>query len=177
MATLDWSTLAQIRACCLRVSLLGYLSWWRHQMEKFSALLAFCAGNSPVTGKFPTQRPVTRSFNVCFDLHLNKRLIKQLWGWWFKMPSCSLWRHRNVFRDVNISMYISTNKQFIATLINQWCYKWNLGKQACCLMSVGYENVRYLSEGNIYEEINIHVIHPVAPSLTHWPLWDFNKIL
>ena len=26
---------------------------WRHQMEPFSALLALCAGNSPVTGEFP----------------------------------------------------------------------------------------------------------------------------
>ena len=38
--------------------------WWRHQMETFSALLAFCAGNSPVTGEFPVQRLVTRSFDV-----------------------------------------------------------------------------------------------------------------
>ena len=53
-------------------------SWWRHQMETFSALLAICAGNSPVTGEFPTQRPVTRSFDVFFDLRLNKRLGKQL---------------------------------------------------------------------------------------------------
>ena len=36
-------------------------SWWRHQMETFSALLALCAGNSPVPGEFPAQRPVTRS--------------------------------------------------------------------------------------------------------------------
>ena len=36
-------------------------SWWRHQMETFSALLAICAGNSPVPGEFPAQRPVTRS--------------------------------------------------------------------------------------------------------------------
>ena len=36
-------------------------TWWRHQMETFSALLALCAGNSPVTGEFPAQRPVTRS--------------------------------------------------------------------------------------------------------------------
>ena len=42
--------------------------WWRHQMEAFSALLAICAGNSPVTGEFPAQRPVTRSFDVLFDL-------------------------------------------------------------------------------------------------------------
>ena len=48
--------------------------WWRHQMEKFSALLALSAGNSLVTGEFPTQRPVMRSFDVFFDLHLNKRV-------------------------------------------------------------------------------------------------------
>ena len=41
---------------------------WRHQMETFSALQALCAGNSPVTGEFPAQRPVTRSFDVFFDL-------------------------------------------------------------------------------------------------------------
>ena len=46
-------------------------------------------------GKFPTQRPVTRSFDVFFDLRLNKRLSKQPWGWWFETPSRSLWRHRN----------------------------------------------------------------------------------
>ena len=44
--------------------------WWRHQMETFSALLALCAMNSPVTGEFPAQRPVTRSFDVFFDLRL-----------------------------------------------------------------------------------------------------------
>ena len=43
----------------------------------FSALLALCAGSSAVTGEFPAQRPVTRSFNVFFDLRLNKRLSKQ----------------------------------------------------------------------------------------------------
>ena len=39
-------------------------TWWRHQMETFSALLAICAGNSPVTGEFPSQRPVTRMFSL-----------------------------------------------------------------------------------------------------------------
>ena len=70
-------------------------SWWRHQMEAFSALLAICAGNSSVTGEFPSQRPVTRSFDVFFDLRLNKQLSKQSWGWWFETPSRSLWRHCN----------------------------------------------------------------------------------
>ena len=71
-------------------------SWWRHQMEIFSALLAFCAGNSPVTGEFPIQRPVTRSFDIFFSLRLNKRLSKQSWGWWFETLSRPLWRHCNV---------------------------------------------------------------------------------
>ena len=61
-------------------------------METFFVLLAICAGNSPVTGEFPAQRPVTRSFDVFFDLCLNKWLSKQLWGWWVEMPS----HHDNV---------------------------------------------------------------------------------
>ena len=64
-------------------------------METFSALLAIFAGNSSVSGEFPAQRPVTRSFDVVFDLCLNKRLSKQWLGWWFETPSCPLWRHRN----------------------------------------------------------------------------------
>ena len=50
------------------------ISWWRHQIETFSGLLAICAGNSPVTGEFPTQRPMTRSFDAFFDVCLNKWL-------------------------------------------------------------------------------------------------------
>ena len=64
-------------------------------MVTFSALLAICARNSPVTGEFPAQRPVTRSFDVFFDLRLNKRLSKQAWGWWFETLSCPLWSHCN----------------------------------------------------------------------------------
>ena len=49
-------------------------------METFSVLLAICAVNSPVPGEFPTHWPVTRSFDVLFDLCLSKRLSKQSWG-------------------------------------------------------------------------------------------------
>ena len=55
----------------------GSWRWWRHQMETFSTLLAIFAGNSPVTGEFPAQRPVTQSFDVFFDLRPNERLSKQ----------------------------------------------------------------------------------------------------
>ena len=66
-------------------------------LEIFFALLALCAGNSPATGEFPSQRPVTQSFDIFFDLCLNKRLSKQSWGWWFETPSHSLWRRRNAY--------------------------------------------------------------------------------
>ena len=69
-------------------------TWWRHQMETFSALLAICAGNLPLTGEFPSQRQVVRSFDVFFDLHLTKLFSKQ-WDWRFEAPSCPLWRHCN----------------------------------------------------------------------------------
>ena len=48
------------------------------------------------TDEFSAQRPVTRSFDIFFDLRLNKRLSKQSWGWWSKAPSRPLWRHCNV---------------------------------------------------------------------------------
>ena len=88
-------------------------SWLRHLIEIFSALLALCTKSkskskifynnkiiiihrmtqrlkpiwiySPVT--FPSQRPVTWSFDVFFELRLNKRWSKQSWGWWFETPS------------------------------------------------------------------------------------------
>ena len=62
-------------------------------METFSALLAICAGNSPVPGEFPAQRPVTYGFHMFFDLCLNKPLSKQSWGWWFETLSPPLWHY------------------------------------------------------------------------------------
>ena len=53
---------------------------WRHQMETLSALLAHCAGNSPVTDDFPTQRPVTQSFDVFFHLRVNLRRQRAHYG-------------------------------------------------------------------------------------------------
>ena len=81
---------------------LGNITWLMMLIMTMSsngnifALLALCAGNSPVTGEFPSQRPVTQSFDVFFDLCLNKRLGKQSWGWWFEMPLRPLWHHCNV---------------------------------------------------------------------------------
>ena len=76
--------------------------WWRHLMETFSTLLTYCAGNSPVTGEFPAQRPVTWSFAVFFDRRLNQQLSKQWRRRWFETPSRSLWSHCYVGLNVLI---------------------------------------------------------------------------
>ena len=60
------------------------------------------------TGEFPTQRPVTRSFDVFFDLHLNKRLSKQSWGWWSETPSRPLWRHCDVHHEFDDDNHMTT---------------------------------------------------------------------
>ena len=65
------------------------MTWIRNHMETVSAL--------SVTGEFPSQGPVTRSFDVCFDLRLNKCLSKQSRSWWFETPWRSLWRHCNEY--------------------------------------------------------------------------------
>ena len=83
--TARWWTGIRVRG--LKMPHWRSFSWWRHQMETISAL--------SVTGEFPAQRPVTRSFDVFLDLRLNGRLSKQSWGWWFETPSRTLWRHSN----------------------------------------------------------------------------------
>ena len=88
-------------------------------METFSTLLAICAGNSLVAGGFPTQRPVTQSFDAFLDLHLNKWLSKQSWGLWFEMPSCPLWRHCNA--ELFTAHQLPLNVEFCATCLKIKC--------------------------------------------------------
>ena len=74
-------------------------------------------------GEFPPQRPVTLSFDVFFDLHLNKRLSKQTWGWWFETPSWSLWRQCNevmVIRSM-ISTVPTTSPMLYG--VSEWAVK------------------------------------------------------
>ena len=65
-------------------------TWWRHQKETFSALLALCVRNSPATGELPAQKKVTWSFDVFLDLSLSWWLSKQSWCRWFETPWRSL---------------------------------------------------------------------------------------
>ena len=83
----------QYQLQCLQTVHIKWYSWWRHQMETFSALLAICAANSPVPGHKGQWRGTLMFSLICA---LNKRLSKQSWGWWFETLSRPLWRHRNV---------------------------------------------------------------------------------
>ena len=67
-----------------------------------SALLALCAGNSPVIGEFPSQRPVTRSFDVFFDLHL-------MYGWVNIHEAGALTHHRTLY-DITVMSRESKNR-------------------------------------------------------------------
>ena len=72
-----------------------------------------------VTGEFPSQRPVSRSFDVLFDLRMNKRFSKQSWGWWFETRSRSLWRHCNVIsRIMMIPYYVHDRPHLLYTCTN-----------------------------------------------------------
>ena len=72
-------------------------------------------------GEFPTQRPVTRSFDVFFDLRLNKRMSKQSWCWWFETPSWSLWRHCNGFTFTGPLRGECIIRLWIPPIKGQWC--------------------------------------------------------
>ena len=76
-------------------------------------------------GEFPAQRPVTRSFDVFFDLRLNKRLSKQSWGWWFETLSWSLWRQYNASRRcLNILGHPLGHIQMSYWLIQRYACSW-----------------------------------------------------
>ena len=102
-------------------------SWWRPQMEIFSALLALCAGNSPVTGEFHIQRPVTHSFDVFFDRHLNKPLSKQWWDWWFETPWHPLWRHCDVIAFIK-PFWATLYQHSTPLLVQNASTHWGRGK-------------------------------------------------
>ena len=113
------------------------IAWWRHQMETYSALLALCEGNSPVTSEFPSQRPVTRSFDVFCTLRLNEWLRKQSWDWWSETSSVSLWRQCNDCKpNVNfVATSGTTEVVFMATVGTKWGDKsWHRENSRCSVM-------------------------------------------
>ena len=113
-------------------------------------------------GDFPTQRPVTWSFDVFFDLRLNKRLSKQPCGWWFETPSWSLWRQCNVMSehsayltplsDHNLIIYIPSQQIFDMCKILLWSDD----------SSLIYNNDNFHQVSNAIEISSVELI-PIGP--------------
>ena len=124
-----------------------YRAWWSHQMETFSALLALCAWNSPVTAEFPSQRPMTRSFDVFFDLFLNKRWVNnretgdlRRYRTHYDVTVMLLWlvaciwanmsKHAPQFRkSICITQYqlsVDAHKNLQGTLTSSECTRWTV---------------------------------------------------
>ena len=114
------------------------LPWWRLPMETFFALLAICAGNSPVTGEFPAQRPVTRSFDDWFDL----RLIN---GWVNNGETSDFRRHRAHF-DVIVMLSAYHPQRFTDSIWHMkrficWHIIWSIYQHfSCWTYSRKYQN-------------------------------------
>ena len=87
-----------------------YISCSIHMMTSSNGNIFRVTG--PLCGEFPAQRPVPRSFDVFFDLHLNKMLSKQLRGWWFETSSHPLWRPCN---ELTVCSHYSTSFLFTVT--------------------------------------------------------------
>ena len=115
-------------------------------MEIFSALPAICAENSLVPGEFLAQRPVTRSFDVFFDLRLNKRLSKQWWGWRFE----TLLR---IHYDVTVM--ITSHRYNVMELL--------LGKRFDELIDAGGRDLPLLAEHLYLKYFNQHLFEFRSP--------------
>ena len=108
------------------------VGWWCWKREVVLVMMTSSNGNIfRVTGhlcgeftgpgEFPAQRPVTRIFDVFFDLSLNKRLSKQSKGWWFETQSRPLWRHCNVGRmDTGFIYHTWTFQKYSRTRVTIW---------------------------------------------------------
>ena len=102
-------------------------------------------------GEFPTQRPVTRSFDVLFDLRLNKGLSKQLWGWWFETPSWSLWRECNVY---NWSMAVIITFTIVFSIV--FTHEAHNGDFTSAMMTSSDRNI-FRVTGPLFGELTGHL--------------------
>ena len=113
-----------LRSCvCLRVSQITAQSqisapWWRHQMEKKFRVTGHLCGEFTGQLWIPRTKASDAELWCFFDLHPNKRLSKQWWGWWFETLSRPLWRHCNAHILIWIAECISA---FNVALVTHIC--------------------------------------------------------
>ena len=132
-------------------------------------LLAFCVGNSPVTGEFPAKRLVTRGFDVFLDLPLNKRFSKQSWESWSETPSRSLWRHckESPFTRTTIQSNTFICVRWLRWFITFWLLWWQ--------PPVTYAHLKWsFVLAGTSQSLVAYIIHrrPSYCGLTPWFKWQ-----
>ena len=103
-------------------------------------------------GEFPAQRPVTRSFDVFFDLRPNKRLSKQWRGWWFETQSRSLWRHRND-KTSWWSVNIGSGNEWLGAIRQQGITQANIDSDIC-------HHMASLNHSELYKNYSLIELFP-----------------
>ena len=92
----SWYSLQMQRGVFFLLVAQRRFSWWRHQMETFSAILALCAGTLPVQVDSPHKAQWRGALMVSFICTWINNWVKKTRGWWFETPPWSLWRQCNV---------------------------------------------------------------------------------
>ena len=124
---------------------------WRHQIKTFPRYW-LSEGNPLVTTGFPSQRPVTRDFDVFFDLRLNKRLRKQSRRRWFERHRAFL-RHSNdldvqyspYWRSTDTLSHLHAHKRWLSSSTIHWTglacffYKYDTACQKRCSIIYGFK--------------------------------------
>ena len=150
---------------------------WHHQMATFSKLLALCEGNSPVTGGFPSQRPVRWSFDVFF-WSASKQMAEQI----INMPliqdtillithHCNGWRH-NTLKTLQVSAMTSEQLNNIKTMLIYFCFVFtsqDIGK-SLLTVSVTDTTVKYKQITSCHNKgfSPIIAMSDTLYLLTHW---------
>ena len=124
--------------------------WWCNQIESFSVLLAPCAGKSPVTGEFPSQRPVTRRFGVFFVLRL----------WWTSarpLAMCRMGGSSQSSTDTEYEAKTSSGSRTSSeTALNQWLSRNPL---LCCYKASCLSNGAHVTKSKFFIDVH-HIIWP-----------------
>ena len=150
---------------CVQYTWMNYMMTSSH--GNIFRVTGLCAGNSPVPGEFTAQRPVTRSFDVFCDLHPNKRLSKQWWGWWFATPLCPLWRHINERKNQH-PWYCFRLNEMIITVTSYWA-RWRLKSPASRLLTKPF------IQAQIKENTKAPRHWPLVRGIHQWPANSLHK--
>ena len=116
------------------------------------------------------QRPATRTFDVFFDLRLNKRLSKHWWGWWFETPSCSLWHHCNEISLQRHKRHVVSNQLGVDGLYGSLSFRHTMKNINLRITgSLWGESIRiHRTKGNLWERVFFVSLYVTIEAWRNW---------